>query len=135
MARTSHITPAGSSEGNRPNFGTSRIEIRAIDAVMRAARRLYARKMSAELAARAKRSQRACEFWMSKRHGLSGDALANLLRSDDGLTYLEELMGDARPAWWRDVKRAAQVSVLRKRQDEQRLLIERLEREAAGRQP
>lgn len=68
---------------------------------------------------------------MSNRHNISGDALAALLRSDDGLVFLEELMGDARPTWWRDVKRASQLAQIRKRQEQARKLIEQLEREAA----
>lgn len=112
-------------------FGDSRIGIRTIDAVMRVAQRLWPRKTAAELAVRANVSQRSCEFWISSKHNISGDALAHLLRSEEGMAFLEEVMGDAKPAWWKAFRRHSQIAKLRKEQEMQRLLLERLEREAA----
>lgn len=117
-------------DGNESGFGISRIQIRSIVAVMRAAQRLWPANWRKELAARADCRQRTVELWLEGRHNISADKLAALLRSDAGLVVLEELMGEARPAWWRDLKRQSQISQLRKRQEQQRQLLDRLEKEA-----
>jgi hypothetical protein len=98
--------------------------------IARAARRLWPRKTAAELAWRAKCSQRACEFWLSAKHDISGEALAALLRSDDGITFLDELMGAKPPAWWLDVKRQYDLAQLRRAQEAHRALLDRLEQGA-----
>lgn len=63
--------------------------------------------------------------------GFSPDEIAMLLRSEHGGAVLNAMMAGARPKWFRDIKRQIELSDLRKRQEEQRALIERLEREAA----
>lgn len=83
------------------------------DAVARVARALWPAKTDIELAIRTGLSDRACRNWLADRCGISGDALAALLRSDDGFAFLEEIMGDARPEWWGRFKRAELRAVLR----------------------
>lgn len=63
--------------------------------------------------------------------GFTADELAVVLRSEHGGAVLNDLMSGAKPKWFRDIKRQIELSELRKRQEEQRALIERLEREAA----
>ncbi|SRR5581483_7677631 len=95
-------------------------------------RRIWPHGTAAELAARAGVSIRAAEYWLARRSNLSADALAALLRSDAGLDVLSAAIGEARPAWWRSFKRTMQIAELRRRQEQQRRLLERLEEEAAG---
>lgn len=63
--------------------------------------------------------------------GFTADELAAVLRSEHGGAVLNAMMTGANPKWFRDIKRQIELSELRKRQEEQRALIERLEREAA----
>jgi hypothetical protein len=92
--------------------------------VIAAAQALWPRKTAAELALRSGASVRTCERWIGERCGLSAEALAELLRSEDGLKFLEAVMGDARPKWWRMFRRQIErgqirrdLDHLRKRQD------------------
>jgi hypothetical protein len=94
-------------------------------------RRIWPDRTASELATRTGVSPRAAEYWLSRRSGVSADALAALLRSEEGFEILEALLGDARPAWWRSFKRHVEIAELRRRQEQQRALLERLEREAA----
>jgi hypothetical protein len=70
---------------------------------------------------------RACEYWLSRKTEMSAEALAGLLRSEAGLEILEAIIGEARPAWWKQFARTIEMSRLRKAQDEARRRLERLE--------
>jgi hypothetical protein len=94
---------------------------------MRAAQALWPRKTAAELSMRTGTGVRACEYWLSRKTQMSADALAALLRSDAGLEVLEAIIGDARPAWWKDFAKTIELSRLRKAQDDARRRLERLE--------
>jgi hypothetical protein len=93
-------------------------------------RALWPIKTAAELSEKAGISRRKAEYILAGDKSLSGADLIALLRSDHGLHVLTALMGTHRPRWWRDLRRASDLADLRRRQEEQRRLIERLEREA-----
>lgn len=95
--------------------------------VMRVARALWPRKTDLELAARTGASQRLCRYWLSQKHTLSADALANLLRDDAGFAVLEEIMGDECPVWWKRFRRVQGIAALRRDQEAQRKRLEQLE--------
>lgn len=65
-------------------------------------------KVPAELANRARVHPRTAERWLSLRTGMSDDALAALLQSDDRLSFLDALMAQANPVpmWWQDFRAA-----------------------------
>lgn len=94
---------------------------------MAVARALWPSKADIELAARTDASPRMARYWLAERYDLSADHLAALLRSDDGLKFLEAIMGDARPKWWRRYKR--QVGIANMRADLERLRIDLEQRE------
>jgi hypothetical protein len=94
---------------------------------MRAAQALWPRKTAAELSMRTGTQVRACEYWLSRKTEMSAEALAGLLRSEAGLEILEAIIGEARPAWWKQFARTIEMSRLRKAQDEARRRLERLE--------
>jgi hypothetical protein len=98
-----------------------------IDALINAAYELWPRKTAAELALRSGASVRTCERWIGERCGVSADALAELLRSEEGLKFLEAIMADARPVWWKDFKRQIQRAVLHRQQKELKRQIDDLE--------
>lgn len=87
---------------------------RAVEAVMRAARALWARKLPAELAAITGASQRHVERWLSGDRGISADHLAALIRSEHGREFLVALMADANPEWWRDTQEAMRLGWVRR---------------------
>ena len=95
-------------------FGGSRKNLRAIDAVTAVARAKWAKeqKPAANLAVRADCSTRMCEYWLEKKFSISGDALANLLRSDIGFEILERIAGEAE--WFRKFKRAKEIGETRR---------------------
>ncbi len=106
--RSSSFSAAGS-------FGFDRRSLPLNDIVSAVAARLWPVKTARNLAARAGTTHRAAEMWMSGQTGLSGEALAELLRSDAGFDVLEKLMGDARPSWWPVFQRAVKVAALEQR--------------------
>lgn len=93
-------------------------------------RAIWPIKTAAQLADNARISIRKAEYILAGEKSLRGGDLIALLRGDHGLHVLNAVMGDHRPRWWRDIKRASDLAELRRRQEEQRRLIERLEREA-----
>jgi hypothetical protein len=92
-------------------------------------KKLWPRKTVPELRTRTGYSERMCKYLLRRRYALSGDALADLLRSDDGLAFLEAVMGDARPAWWKDFKRHVRLAETNRRLNEMRRELDRLNSE------
>lgn len=90
---------------------------------------LWPSKTAAELAARTGASPRACEHWLAGRCNLSGDALANLLRSDAGLEILSALLGEARPHWWASFKRKVRIERLSEQIEALRIEQEAIQQE------
>lgn len=101
-----------------------------ISVAMRVARSLWPTKTEQALAHVTQRSERMCRYWLAERYGLSADDLAALLRSEHGFQFLEQLMGDARPAWWAAFRNQVEISELRRRQEDVRARLEALERGA-----
>lgn len=97
------------------SFGFDRRSLPLNQIVARVAARLWPVKTARNLAARAGTTHRAAEAWLAGQTGLSGEALAELIRSDAGFSVLEQLMGDARPSWWPDFCRAVHVQALERR--------------------
>lgn len=97
--------------------------------VMRVARTLWPTKTDLALADKTTASDRMCRYWLSNRYSLSADGLAKLLQSDEGFQFLEAIMGDARPVWWKRVKQSAQRAALRRAQNELQKQIEQMELE------
>lgn len=123
--------PHGGAGVANPLVRSNRTVVRSIDAVALVFAAIWPIKTSVELARRAGVSVRAAEYWLARRSNISADALASLLRSDAGLEVLEALIGDKRPVWWKAFKRQHEISALRRAQEQQKRVIERLEREAA----
>jgi len=94
---------------------------------MRAARSLWPKKTALELSMRTGVSERMAHYWLAQKFSISAEALASLLRSDAGLVVLENLMGEARPVWWRRIKRSASLSSLRAAQAAHQKQIEQYE--------
>lgn len=111
--------------------GKSRRALRIAEPIIARLAELYPQKPTARIAVFAGVSVRAVEHWFYGKGDVSADALAALLRSEAGLHVLRAIMGDAKPKWWKRLRRTADLAELRRQQEEQRKLIERLEWEAA----
>lgn len=81
---------------------------------MQKARSLWPTKTASQLVANAGVSERAAKYWLSQKRGFSADALANLLRSDYGLEFLEAIIGDAKPVWWKQFRRQVRAGNLKR---------------------
>lgn len=95
--------------------------------IPRLARMLWPERTAAELALRTGTTERACRDVLARRAIFSMPALVALLQSDDGFAFLEEVMGAAKPAWWKWARRAVQLGEMRRLQELQRKRIEQLE--------
>jgi hypothetical protein len=107
--------------------GSTTDERALIGRIVQAARRLWPHKTAAELAFRADRSVRSCERWSGRHAGLSAGALAALLRSPEGLVFMDAVMGDDPPQWWADAQAHIERAALRRRGEEIRARIAALE--------
>lgn len=76
--------------------------VRLVDRIIQVSQRIieWQRSPQKELARTAKVSPRSVEYWGDGR-SLSSDALANLIRSEEGYRFLEAVMAGAKPKWWR----------------------------------
>lgn len=97
--------------------------------VMRAARAVWPSKTDMALMAKTKRSDRTCRYWLENKYSLGADDLVLLLRTDEGIQFLESIMGDAKPLWWRDFKRSVKRAELRR---QQRLIQKALDEDEQG---
>ena len=77
------------------------------DRVAQTVRELFPHKTAYHLSELTGLRLRAAEYFLSRKTGLSSDALVSLLQSEQGIDALAALMGDARPGWWRRLKAAA----------------------------
>lgn len=123
---------AAGAEANRrgePRDTAEGTADRLISAVMRVAHSLWPTKTAAHLVARTQVSERAAKFWLAERKEMSADALVRLLRSEEGFEFLDAIMADARPAWWLGCQRVLAIAQVRRRQAEDRRLLEQLEQD------
>lgn len=103
---------------------------RSRDAIVEAFKALYPEGTAAALRDFTGAGLRHCERILAGQRGVSGDTLHRLLWSPAGSLIFRKLMVGCEDPWWRRVERAEQIADLRRRQEEQRRLIERLEQEA-----
>lgn len=127
MTQASPVAHTNASSSTAMRFGKNRNSFRLADAISEVARRLWPTKTAMELAVRSGISVRACEYWLERRTSISGEALAEMLRSEAGLDVLEAIMGDAKPAWWKRMKASAQRAALRRAQKDLQRQIEQME--------
>lgn len=103
-------------------------------AIANTARRLWPSKTDLELSARTSTSDRAWRYVLSGERTMSAEALARLLRSEEGLEFLVAIMTDREPpTWWRWLLRVMAIAGVRRRQQEDARLLDGLEHGNAGR--
>lgn len=72
--------------------------------VMRISRAIWPVKTSQYLSDLTGYSVRACNYWLSGQRVIPSDALATLLRSEQGREFLVAVMADNTPRWWLRLK-------------------------------
>ena len=130
----STASPCSGSEGGFPGgraspCTTSEASLRTNSVVMRVVHKFWPKKTSLELRVATGASERMIRYWISNRYSLSADHLAALLRTEAGFAVLTELMGDARPTWWKRFKKSVALSMLRAEQAAQQKRLAQLEME------
>lgn len=107
-------TGALSSATTEPESGFTRsgIAMQTIDVICDVARRVFPQKTATNLSAISGTCERGVRAWLARRAGLSADALANILRSEHGLEFLEAIVGDAKPVWYRQFRRRVKAAQL-----------------------
>lgn len=128
------VSAAASGKANRgveETFRRSGRSLPPIDRLARVARAIWPVKTDMELSVRTGTSDRTCRDLLAGRGGMSLDAVARLLQSDEGFEFLMALLGDASPAWRRNLEVHIDISLTRFALEEQRKRIASLE-EMAG---
>lgn len=86
-------------------------------------------KPASNLRAIMRRSLRTIRYQLSGKRKPDYDDVVALLRSEHGFSFLQHVMGDAHPPWWRGIAKVRSLATMRKQIDEQRRRIEQLELE------
>jgi len=112
------------------SFGFDRDNPPVIETIARVARALWPVKTARNLAARTSKTHRAAEDWLSLRTGMNADALAEILRSDQGDVFLEAIMAECPnpPSWWPGVRSAVRAHAIERRLDDLRAELEEAKR-------
>jgi hypothetical protein len=74
-----------------------------------------------------KRSLRTCKYQLAGTRDPSYADVIALLRSEHGFSFLQFMMGDAEPAWWRGIAKARGLASLRKQLADAQRRIAQLE--------
>jgi hypothetical protein len=80
---------------------------------MRAVQAFWPSKTALELREATGASERMIQYWIANKYSLSADDLAGLLRTEAGFAILENIMGTAKPTWWKRFKASVQRSIVR----------------------
>jgi hypothetical protein len=112
---TESLRAATANSGGEGSCTRSGTILPPIAAVMRAVRAITEnKKPSAYLRERTDMSPRWAKELLRGRAKISGEHLAELLRSDEGLEILEAIMGDTKFNWWKSFKRKVRRENLRR---------------------
>lgn len=104
------MTTASLAAANRANFepevgcGNRRRALRLNQQVMQQSRSSWPVKTALHLSEITGYSTRACEAWLAGKAVLPADALAELLRSENGREFLAAVMAESTPRWWLRLK-------------------------------
>jgi hypothetical protein len=93
------------------------------------ARQVWRQDRAKSLSAIIRRSLRTCKYRIKGTRKPDYDDIAALLRSEYGFSFLEHLMGEASPAWWRGIAKAQSLAATRKQLAEAQRRIAQIELE------
>lgn len=75
---------------------------------------LWPKKTTAHVAHFTRTSERNVRFWLAGETRMSVEAVAALLRTDEGYLILEAIMGDSKSEWWITTKNAHALRITRR---------------------
>lgn len=104
MSQANAMTGNFAKNGTAQSCSRSRTAVQLNSEVMRISRGLFPVKTSQHLADLTGYSLRSCEYWLSGQRVVPSDALATLLRSEQGRDFLVAVMADNTPRWWLRLK-------------------------------
>ena len=90
--------------GTEECFGRKRRALRLNADVMQKTRDVWPVKTALHLSEITGYSTRACEAWLAGKAVLPSDALAELMRSEQGRDFLVAVLADSTPRWWLRLK-------------------------------
>lgn len=108
LATTGKANSEGASSCTRNEAG---LQVTAV--IMRAARAFWPSKTALELREATHASERMIQYWLSEKYSLSAGDLAALLRTEAGFAILENIMGEARPTWWKRFRQSVERALIR----------------------
>lgn len=102
MTNACSVVDGKAKEGGRELTGSIPQGVRLAAKILEVAQSVWRgdRSLHKRIANAAKVSPRSIEYWSGGR-GISADALANLIRSEEGFRFLEAVMDGHAPKWWR----------------------------------
>jgi hypothetical protein len=100
------LSPASSCSRNEAGLQTNSLVMRAVHAI-------WPNKTALELKAATGASDRMIQYWIANKYSLSAADLAGLLRTEAGLAILENIMGAAKPVWWKRFKQSVERAMIR----------------------
>ena len=121
-AGTPNLQPASSCRRSEAGLQTNSLVMRAVHA-------FWPTKTMLELKEATGASDRMIQYWIANKYSLSAADLAGLLRTEAGFAVLENIMGSAKPTWWKRFKKSVALSMLRAEQAMQRKRLEQMELE------
>lgn len=104
MSVSSAIAIDIAKTGHEGSFGNRRRALRLNEQVMRKSRDQWPVKTALHLSEITGYSTRAAESWLSGKAVLPTDALAELMRSEQGKDFLVAVLADSTPRWWLRLK-------------------------------
>lgn len=114
---TASVALGGNAKtGQRERAYSTPQPVRLSERILKLAQDIWPGSTQKNLAKAAGVSPRSVEYWSSGR-GLSADALASLIRSEEGFKVLDAIMQGSRPKWWRICESMMRVAEVRQMQE------------------
>ena len=104
MTKPSEVTANRANYVTADHCGQRRRALRLNAVVMQKSRDVFPIKTAHHLADITGYSLRTCEYWLSEKVVIPSDALAALLKSEWGRSYLAEVMAGSTPRWWTQLR-------------------------------
>lgn len=86
--------------GISKDFTRSEKDFRLTEKIANAIRAAWPRKTTAHVSYLTRTEERTVKFWLAGETRMSVEAVADLLKSDEGYAILQAIMGDSKSKWW-----------------------------------
>ncbi len=114
MKQSSPAKPKIANQAGVISFVRNETSFVVLQNFISAIKAAWPKKTAAHVAHFTGTTERTVQFWLAGSTRMSLDAVAALLRTDEGYQILEAVMGDCQAEWWLDTKVAAELRTSRK---------------------